>query len=312
MNKNKRQNGITLLGLLIIIMAILLVITVTALIICINSKNGATENIANYDINNKIENKLNNNVFNETKSQNNINNQANVTEIATTHNSNEKSSNVIKPIKLNVTDKETMMGGGEILHINDYEIIVPDSFVKAGYEIVEDGDTLNIKVNDGSYECILIQLSDSYVMPTEEEIDGFYETEEYKMWDEADVDYDDEEALELHYDKYDEISTKYYKSLGYTPQDCPDYTLTSEELEPLIGKYLIDRNDHSSGNNNLFPGYYSYRNYDWGRMKLYTIPKYYHDSDFGEDTSDFSICLYMFEYYDTNDMSIDDLSLITY
>jgi len=204
----------------------------------------------------------------------------------------------ITPIKLNIKGKENLESGGEFLYINDYKISIPKELTQIGYEVVQRDDVLGIRAKDSSYQCILMQLSDNYVMPTEEEINRFYETEEYKAWDKEKYDYDDEAAEEAHYDKYNKISTDYYKSLGYTVKNCPNYTLTNEEEQKLIGKYILEGEQKSSATSGLFPGYMTFTSYDWGATKFYTIPKYYNDSQFGENTSNLSICLYFFEYYD--------------
>ncbi|MCI9366120.1 MAG: hypothetical protein HFJ54_06215 [Clostridia bacterium] len=159
-----------------------------------------------------------------------------------------------------------------------------------------------IKANDNSYQCIMVQLSDDYVIPKEEEINAFYETEEYKSWDNEIYDTNNKEAEKAYFDRYSKISSDYYKSLGYTTNNCPDYTLTNEEKQRVIGKYILDGKELNSATNALFPGYKTFTAYDWGATKLYTIPKYYKDSESGEMTSNLSICLYFFEYYNRDNI----------
>lgn len=290
--KNKEQ-GLALISLIIITLLIVLAIVEILLILYTKEiKNNAKDTA---DINMEISDVI---VSNLSNKNNTI--------------LNEKANNIINPIKLNLKNKERTSTGTEILYINDYNIFVPESLVDIGYDITEKENTLIFSTKDGSYKCVLLQLSDTYVMPTEEEINNFYETKEYKDWKEEDYDIDDEISTNLHYDNYEKIASEYYKNLGYIAQNCPDYVLTSDELENITDKYLIDKNSRTVGYNNVFPGYEKYTYYDWGKTRFYTIPKYYKDSEFGEKTSDISIALYMFEYYNTSDFSINDLKLGTF
>jgi len=266
----------------------------------------------------KIHNSLveeNNNIdnINGTTEQINQNNEVSVNKILNI----EDGYKLERPlVKLNIKETKrqplTMMysDGAEkkveqdIIYINNYKLAVNNELVEKGYTMNIKNDILTITSKDNLYQFVMFQLSDNYVMPTEEEIDAFYETAEYKAWDAQDYDYEDEVATELYWDKYDEISTKYYKSLGYTAETSPDYVLT---LEEMLGKYNVEEDSISSYSNGLFPGYQLCESYDWGRTTFYTIPKYYNDSYFGEYTSDISVCLYMIE---CSDESTDGLGWV--
>lgn len=197
----------------------------------------------------------------------------------------------------------------DVMYINDYEIEISNELVEKGYTTNIKNDILTITAKDNSYQCVIFQLSDNYVMPTEEEVDAFYETAEYKAWDAEEYDYEDEASSDLYWDKYDEISRNYYESLGYTAETSPDYVLSDEEM---FGKYNVVEESTSSYRNGLFPGDKYCESYDWGCTTLYTIPKYYKDSYFGEDTSDFSVCLYMIECCDESTDGLGWVDLDTF
>lgn len=93
-----------------------------------------------------------------------------------------------------------------------------------------------------------MQLSDNYTMPSEEEINRFHETEEYKAWDNENYDVDNDEAVKAYMERYNKISSDYYKSLGYTVKNSPDYTLTNEEKQNLYGKYIMERRRNKYSN----------------------------------------------------------------
>ncbi len=285
-NKKTNNKGIALstLILIVLIIAIILVLAIFAVKILSPEDNKVKEDDESITY-----------VGKEDKS--NINNNSNV-------NTNTISSdNVCSAIKLNIGNKEKITGG-ELLTINDYKILIPGELIQIGYDITTENNALKIKSNDNSYECVLVQLSDNYIMPTEEEISALYDTPEYKELEDEDYNFDDE-TFDLHIEKEEQISTSYFKSLGYTAQNSPDYVLTSKELDSIVGKYYLEGESISSGSNGLFPGYEYYRYYDWGKTTLYTIPKYYKDSIFGENTSEFSVFLYLFEYYNSSNVNFN-------
>lgn len=98
-----------------------------------------------------------------------------------------------------------------------------------------------------------MQLSDNYVMPTEEEIEKFYETEEYKAWDNENYDSNDKAAEQAYFDKYSKISSDYYKKLGYTTKNSPNYTMTNEEKQKLYGQYIKERRRNKYSNKCIIP-----------------------------------------------------------
>lgn len=204
----------------------------------------------------------------------------------------------ISPIPLNVGEIKSVTGG-ELISINDYKILIPMELVQIGYDIINQNNVLQIKAKNNSYECIILQLSDNYNMPTEKEIDAFYQLPEYKEL------YEGEYNSSEYSKEYDKLKTEYYKSLGYTAKNSPDYVLTKEEKENIIGKYILDGEIISSYSNGLFPGYETCHVYDWGKTTLFTIPKYYNDSRFGENFSEFSLCMYMFQYYNVENINFD-------
>ncbi len=287
-NKKANSNGISLISLILIILiiVIILVLVIFTVKVLFPSKN-TVEEYENVDY-----------VSKENKTS--IDNNSNVNKANTNTVSGDNSGSTIK---LNIGNKEKITGG-ELLTINDYKINIPSELVQIGYNITTEDNSLRIKSEDNSYECVLVQLSDNYIMPTEEEIDALYETPEYKQLEDEDYNLDDE-SFDLHLEKEEQISTNYYKSLGYTAQNSPNYVLTSKELDSIIGKYYLEGESKGSGSNGLFPGYQYYNYYDWGKTTLYTIPKYYNDSTFGENTSEFSICLYLFEYYDSSNVNFN-------
>ena len=208
-------------------------------------------------------------------------------------------------IKLDIKENKKIQGG-ELLYINDYKLLIKDELVKKGYSTSVDNNILTINANDNSYKCIMIQLSDLYIMPTETEKDAFLESEEYKNWDKECDNYTGEE-FDLHLEKLDDIQCEYFKNLGYTEQNSIDYVLTEEERLQKIEQYLLDTEKISSGVNGMFPGNMYYIYYSWGKVRLYTIPKEYESKTFGKDISDFSASIYFIEYGDTKTMNYIDL-----
>lgn len=254
------------------VMVFVIIIIIFVGFICVNIKNGFNKNNVNLD--------------------NHLNNVDTGKKIDTSSNNN------INLVNLSIGNTKNITGG-QLLDINDYKLLIPETLVKKGYTTNIKDNILTIKSKDDSYKCVMLQLSDNYIMPTEEEIEALYETEEYKKWDKEDYNYNNKTEKDLHWEKYDEIYCNYYKKLGYTAQNSPDYVLTDKEMLELFKEYILDGEKESSGSNDLFPGKETYSEYKWGRATLYTIPKHYKYETFGEKTSDFSACIYIIEYYDT-------------
>ena len=237
-NKKTNSNGIALISLffIILIVVIIIVLAIFTVKVLFPDKN-TVEEYENIDYVSKE---------NKTNIDNNSNvNKANANKIS--------SDNSGSTIKLNIGNKEKITGG-ELLEINDYKINIPSELVQIGYNITTEDNSLRIKSEDDSYECVLVQLSDNYVMPTEEEINALYDSPEYKQLEDEDYNLDDE-SFDLHLEKEDQLSTNYYKSLGYTAQNSPNYVLTSKELDSIIGKYYLEGESKGNGRNGLFPGY---------------------------------------------------------
>ena len=214
---------------------------------------------------------------------------------------NEKNVETISFIPLNIGEEENIMGG-KLLHINDYELLIPKKLIDVGYSINIEDTKLVIKSNDEKYKCILIQLTNNYIEPTDEEQEKLYETSEYKAWYNEDYDIDDDASREKYYEKGDIISCNYYKSLGYTVKNSPDYTLTTKEFNSLIGEFLLDEN--AEPNSAWKFEYERHKSYDWGKTSMYAIPK-------GEKKFSGFFCI--FEYFDYNDpLTMYDIELWTF
>lgn len=296
-------------GIIVIILMILVLILGSVIFINVmdfsdkNNEQLSNNNVVSSSVSNRkiiVSNNIKNNINIENTQNNILNENTTPQEI----NNQENNNYSLIPLNLGITED---VSGGEFIYVNDYKLTVNQELIDKGYNLDITDNVLTITSNDNTYKCIMIQISDNYVMPTEQEIDAFYQLDEYIEWDNEEYDYDDETAYDLHWEKYDKIYTDYYKSLGYTAKNCPDFVLTEEEENEIIGKYLLEGESKSSGSNGMFPGYQHYKYYDWGRMTRYTIPKYYYDETFGEDTSEFSACIYFFEYYDENERSYIDL-----
>lgn len=151
-DSNNRGIPLVLLILIILIIVIILALGIFAVKVLYPNKNTSKENESMTSVSKENKSNINNN----NNGSNNVN-KPNTSTI-----SSDKSSSTIK---LNVGDKEEITGA-ELLTINDYQIIIPSELVQIGYDITTEDDALRIKSKDNSYECVLVQLSDNYIMPT--------------------------------------------------------------------------------------------------------------------------------------------------
>ena len=138
--------------------------------------------------------------INNEHSENAIKNFANTIEVEKDQLMSVDSNTSLIPLNIIRIEK---IDGGELLYINDYKLIIEKELVEKGYSTSIENNILTINSKDNSYKCIILQLSDNYIMPTEEEIEAFYETDEYKKWDNEEYDYKDKNSLDLHMEKYD-------------------------------------------------------------------------------------------------------------
>ncbi|HPE15298.1 MAG TPA: hypothetical protein PLT65_05740 [Bacilli bacterium] len=254
----------------ILTVAIIIIIILSAVYLIYNSMNNGTK-----------ENN-NNNTNNNSNNNNNNNNNSNSSDVS------------LIPLKQGKTEKIT---NAELVYINDYKLSIPSELIAIGYTISIDNDVLTITAKDNSYKFVMLQLTDNYIQIKEEDSDSFFDTDEYEKWEEK---LDEVAFMSEEYDKlFDELEllkSVYYKNLGYTFKNTPD--LDMNELNSIVGKYLLDGESSSSSSNGLFPGQEYYQYFTWGKRVRYAIPKYQNDSFFGEDTSDFSAYLETFHYYD--------------
>ena len=107
------------------------------------------------------------------------------------------------PLKIGGVEK---IENAELLKINDYEIVLSKRLNVDGYDMEVKNNKLTITSKDKKYKMTLFQLTDNYISPTDEEVDAYYETPEYKAWDEEMLPSSEEEE-KLHYAKGDAIKS---------------------------------------------------------------------------------------------------------
>lgn len=213
-----------------------------------------------------------------------------------------ESSSELGPISLKI-GKIRDIDGGQLMEVNDYEIVIPDELVKIGYMTDVKDNVLTIISKDNKYKFVMYQLTDNYKLPTESELEQFEKTEEAKKLEKR---YDDDEIDFLeYYDQYEILQREYLNKLGYTKKDSPDYIMTEEELEQFRKGYILDGEDFSSGCSGIFPGDKCYQSYSWGKHVIYSIPKVEITEMFGKKESDFAAYIETFEYYDESSIGYD-------